>query len=72
MRDAFFMTWSLFDIALIGVAVAADGGAHSAFTLLFFLPMVFAAAFYPLRTFVPVGASNVFAFVDRRRLLRRS
>jgi diguanylate cyclase (GGDEF)-like protein/putative nucleotidyltransferase with HDIG domain len=63
LRDAFFITWSLFDIGLIGVSVAADGGARSAFTLLFFLPMVFAAAFYPLRTFVPVGVANVFAFV---------
>jgi diguanylate cyclase (GGDEF)-like protein/putative nucleotidyltransferase with HDIG domain len=62
IRDAFFITWSLFDIALIGIAVAADGGVRSAFTLLFFLPMVFAAAFYPLRTFVPVGVANVFAF----------
>jgi diguanylate cyclase (GGDEF)-like protein/putative nucleotidyltransferase with HDIG domain len=62
-RDAFFTTWSVFDIALISVAVGADGGAHSPFTLLFFLPMVFAAAFYPLRIFVPVGAVDVFAFL---------
>jgi diguanylate cyclase (GGDEF)-like protein/putative nucleotidyltransferase with HDIG domain len=62
-HDAFFITWSLFDVALIAVAVAADGGAKSPFTLLFFLPMVFAAVFYPLRIFVPVGAADVFAFV---------
>jgi diguanylate cyclase (GGDEF)-like protein/putative nucleotidyltransferase with HDIG domain len=60
---AFFVTWSLVDIALIAVAVAADGGARSPFTLLLFLPMVFAAAFYPLRIFVPVGAADVFAFL---------
>ena len=36
---------------------------NSPFTLLFFLPMVFAAAFYPLRIFVPVGALDVFAFL---------
>jgi diguanylate cyclase (GGDEF)-like protein/putative nucleotidyltransferase with HDIG domain len=62
-RDAFFVVWSLFDIALIAVAVAADGGAASPFTLLFFLPMVFAAVFYPLRTFVLVGAADVLGFV---------
>jgi diguanylate cyclase (GGDEF)-like protein len=61
--DAFFATWSVFDIALIAIAVAADGGARSPFTLLFLLPMVFAAAFYPLRIFVPVGAVDVFAFL---------
>jgi diguanylate cyclase (GGDEF)-like protein/putative nucleotidyltransferase with HDIG domain len=60
---AFFITWSVFDIGLIAVALAADGGAHSPFTLLLFLPMVFAAAFYPLRIFMPVGALDVFAFL---------
>jgi diguanylate cyclase (GGDEF)-like protein/putative nucleotidyltransferase with HDIG domain len=60
---AFFVTWSVFDVGLIAVAVAADGGARSPFTLLLFLPMVFAAAFYPLRIFVPVGALDVFAFL---------
>ncbi len=63
LTDAFFVTWSLFDIGLIAVAVAADGGARSPFTLLFFLPVVFAAAFYPLRIFVPVGATDVLAFL---------
>ena len=60
---AFFVIWSLFDIGLIAVVVGADGGARSPFTLLLFLPMVFAAAFYPLRIFVPVGAADVFAFL---------
>jgi diguanylate cyclase (GGDEF)-like protein/putative nucleotidyltransferase with HDIG domain len=60
---AFFVTWSVFDIGLIAVAVAVDGGAKSPFTLLLFLPMVFAAAFYPLPIFVPVGALDVFAFL---------
>jgi len=63
LTDAFFFTWSLFDIGLIAVSVAADGGARSPFTLLFFLPMVFAAVFYPLQTFAPVGAADVFAFL---------
>src|SRR5688572_27032617 len=54
--DAFFISWSVLDIALIAVAVANDGGAASPLTYVFFLPMVFAAVFYPLRLFVPVGA----------------
>ena len=62
IENAFFITWSMFDIAVIAIAVAADGGAKSPFTLLFFLPMVFAAAFYALPVFLPVGIADVFAF----------
>jgi diguanylate cyclase (GGDEF)-like protein/putative nucleotidyltransferase with HDIG domain len=61
--DAFFVTWSLLDIGLIAVAVGADGGGKTPFTLIFFLPMVFAAVFYPLRTFIPVAAADVLAYV---------
>ena len=63
LRDAFFVSWSVVDIGLIAVAVAADGGARSPLTYIFFLPMVFAAVFYPLRVFVPVGAADMIAFV---------
>jgi diguanylate cyclase (GGDEF)-like protein/putative nucleotidyltransferase with HDIG domain len=63
LSTVFFVTWSVFDIILIATAVAADGGAHSPFTLLFFLPMVFAAIFYPLPTFIPVAAADVFGFL---------
>jgi diguanylate cyclase (GGDEF)-like protein/putative nucleotidyltransferase with HDIG domain len=62
-RDPFFVTWSLLDIGLIATAVAADGGAQSAFTLLFILPLVFAAIFYPLNLFVVVGAADVISFL---------
>jgi diguanylate cyclase (GGDEF)-like protein/putative nucleotidyltransferase with HDIG domain len=61
--DVFFVTWSLTVIALIAVGVAADGGARSPLTFVFFLPMVYAAVFYPLRLFVPVGAADMLAFV---------
>ena len=61
--DAFFVTWSMSVIVLVAVAVAADGGATSPITYLFFLPMVFAAVFYPLRLFVFVGAFDMIAFV---------
>ena len=61
--DSFFITWSVLDIALVAVAVAADEGARSPLSYVFFLPMVFAAVFYPLRLFVPVGAIDMIAFV---------
>ena len=43
--------------------MAADDGARSPLTFVFFLPMVYAAVFYPLRLFVPVGAADMVAFV---------
>ena len=61
--DAFFVAWSLTVIALTAVGVAADHGARSPLTFIFFLPMVYAAVFYPLRLFVPVGAADMLAFV---------
>jgi diguanylate cyclase (GGDEF)-like protein len=61
--DAFFVAWSLTTIILIAVGVAADHGARSPLTFVFFLPMVYAAVFYPLRLFVPVGAADMLAFV---------
>jgi diguanylate cyclase (GGDEF)-like protein/putative nucleotidyltransferase with HDIG domain len=61
--DAFFLTWSMLVIALVAGAVAADNGATSPLTYIFFLPMVFAAVFYPLRLFVFVGAFDMIAFV---------
>src|SRR6185503_4602885 len=61
--DAFFVTWSLTVIGLTAIGVAADGGPRSPLTFMFFLPMVYAAVFYPLRLFVPVGAIDMLAFV---------
>ena len=61
--DAFFVAWSLSVIALTAIGVAADHGARSPLTFMFFLPMVYAAVFYPLRLFVPVGAVDMLAFV---------
>jgi diguanylate cyclase (GGDEF)-like protein/putative nucleotidyltransferase with HDIG domain len=63
LADAFFLTWSISVIALVAVGVAADDGATSPLTYIFFLPMVFAAVFYPLRLFVFVGAFDMVAFV---------
>jgi diguanylate cyclase (GGDEF)-like protein/putative nucleotidyltransferase with HDIG domain len=61
--EPFFVLWSLVQIALIAGIVWSDGGAFSPLAVLFFLPLVFAALFYPLRSFVPVGAVDVLTFV---------
>ncbi len=63
VNEPFFVVWSLVQIVLIGAIVALDGGAPSPLSVLFFLPLVFAALFYPLRSFVPVGALDVLTFV---------
>jgi diguanylate cyclase (GGDEF)-like protein/putative nucleotidyltransferase with HDIG domain len=63
LNEVFFVIWGLVQIGLIGAIVATDGGASSPLSVLFFLPLVFAALFYPLRSFVPVGAADVLTFV---------
>jgi diguanylate cyclase (GGDEF)-like protein len=62
-REPFFLTWSLADVALIGVMAAADGGARSPTTLMFFLTLVFSALSYPLWMVGVVSGTTVGAFV---------
>ena len=62
-REPFFLTWSLADIAAIGVLAGADGGTHSPTLLVLFVTLVFAALSYPLRSVVIVAVvSLVVAF----------
>jgi diguanylate cyclase (GGDEF)-like protein len=61
--EPFFLVWSLVQIGIIAAIVAADGGASSPLAVLFFLPLVFAALFFRLGSFVPVGAADMLAFV---------
>jgi diguanylate cyclase (GGDEF)-like protein len=61
--EPFLVSWSVLDVALVAAIVAADGNVRSPYSAVFFLPLIFAALFYPLRSFVPVGALVVFAFV---------
>jgi diguanylate cyclase (GGDEF)-like protein len=61
--EHFFVGWSLSYIALIAAMAAADGGAHSPFTLLFVLPLLFGALSYPPAVTAVVGAIDVAAFV---------
>jgi diguanylate cyclase (GGDEF)-like protein len=61
--EPFFLVWSLIQIGIIAAIVAADGGVASPLSVLFFLPLVFAALFFRLGSFVPVGAVDMLAFV---------
>jgi diguanylate cyclase (GGDEF)-like protein len=61
-REPFFLAWSLGDLAFVTVFAAADGGARSPTTLMYFLPLVFAALSYPLWLTGVVSASTITAF----------
>lgn len=63
LAELFFLAWSLADIALIAIIVAADGGATSPFGAVFFIPLIFAALSYPLPSIVIVGAADVLSYV---------
>jgi diguanylate cyclase (GGDEF)-like protein len=62
-REAFFMSWSVADLVLIVAAVAADGGTRSPLALIFFIPVVFAAMSYPLRSVVAVAGLSVIGYL---------
>jgi diguanylate cyclase (GGDEF)-like protein len=62
-REAFFFGWSGGDIVLVTVLAAADGGARSPTTLMFFLTLVFAATSYPLWLTGVIAGSSVSAFL---------
>ncbi len=58
-REAFFLGWSLLDIALIVALAALDGGVGSPAVLLLFLTLIFSALSYPLWSMVVVAAASV-------------
>jgi diguanylate cyclase (GGDEF)-like protein len=62
-REPFFVGWSFAYVAVITVIAAADGGARSPVTLIFFLTLVFAALSYPFWLVVLVSAADVGAFL---------
>jgi diguanylate cyclase (GGDEF)-like protein len=62
-REPFFMLWSITNIALTTVVVAADGGSTSPLALLFFVPVVFAALSYPLVPVIVISALDYVAYV---------
>ena len=67
LREAFFLTWSFADLLLILILAKADGGARSPLALIFFVPVVFAAMSYPLRSTVIVGAVSARHTAENQR-----
>src|SRR5436190_12600425 len=58
-REHFFIGWSILDIAFVGVIEALDGGASSPVTLIYFLPLVFAALSYPLPAVLAIAVFDL-------------
>jgi len=62
-REPFFLSWSMSYVGFITVMAAADGGAGSPTTLVFFLTLVFSSLSYPLWMVGVVSSSSLTAFV---------
>jgi diguanylate cyclase (GGDEF)-like protein/putative nucleotidyltransferase with HDIG domain len=62
-RGVFFMGWSTLLIVFVTIIVLVDGGVRSPAAGVYFLPLVFAALSYPVRSMVWVGAVDVTAYV---------
>ena len=58
-REAFFVTWSVVDVAIICVLAYLDGGLTSPAALMLFLTLVFAATSYPVGSMVIVVVASV-------------
>jgi diguanylate cyclase (GGDEF)-like protein len=58
-REAFFVTWSVVDVAIICLIAYLDGGITSPAALMLFLTLVFAATSYPLGSMVVVVVASV-------------
>src|SRR5262245_59987316 len=58
-REAFFVTWSVVDVAIICLIAYLDGGITSPAALMLFLTLVFAAPSYPVGSMVVVVIASV-------------
>jgi diguanylate cyclase (GGDEF)-like protein len=58
-REAFFLGWSLADIAVICVLAYLDGGVTSPAALALFLTQVFAALSYPLGSIITITVADL-------------
>jgi diguanylate cyclase (GGDEF)-like protein len=63
LREHFFLGWSVLDLVLIGLLTVADGGTASSLTLMFVVPVIFAAATYPLGSVAVVGSVTVVGYL---------
>jgi diguanylate cyclase (GGDEF)-like protein/putative nucleotidyltransferase with HDIG domain len=62
-REPFFLTWSILDLALITLATFIDHGTASPISLIFIIPVVFAAMSYPLRSVATVAGLTVGTYL---------
>jgi diguanylate cyclase (GGDEF)-like protein len=63
LREAFFLGWSLADLCLMILATLADGGTSSPIALFLFIPVVFSALSYPLRSVLTVGGLSIAGYL---------
>jgi diguanylate cyclase (GGDEF)-like protein len=62
-REPALITYTTLSVAVIAAVTALDGGASSPFTILFVLPVLFAALTFPMRVTIALGALDVAAFL---------
>jgi diguanylate cyclase (GGDEF)-like protein/putative nucleotidyltransferase with HDIG domain len=62
-REPFFLAWSTVDLLLIAAATLADGGTASPASLMFMIPVVFAATTYPLGSVATVAGTTVGTYL---------
>src|SRR4051794_25111585 len=62
-REVFFMGWSALLILFVTVIVLVDGGVSSPAAAVYFLPLVFAALSYPVKSMVAVAVVDIAGYV---------
>src|SRR3954447_16148076 len=62
-REAFFMGWSALLILFVTIIVLVDGGVSSPAAAVYFLPLVFAALSYPVKSMVAVAVVDIAGYV---------
>ncbi len=62
-REPFFLAWSTLDLLLIGAAAVADRGTASPVSLIFIIPVLFAAMTYPLASVATVAGTTVAIYL---------
>ena len=62
-RELLFLAWTLSDFALIIAGTLVDGGTSCPLVIVLFLPVVFSAMSYPVRSVVIVSATSVLTYL---------